>query len=91
VDFARRCSRRGELPIESFPDIFPAPPEATDVLAPVQQLVGELPQRQREVMQELALAGASVAETAVKLKMSRGAVYTAFHRALSALTAKLDR
>jgi RNA polymerase sigma-70 factor (ECF subfamily) len=91
VDFARRRSRRGELPIENFPDIFPAPTEEPDVLAPIQQLVGDLPQRQRQVIEEVALAGASVADTALKLNMSRGAVYVAFHRALGALTAKLER
>jgi RNA polymerase sigma-70 factor (ECF subfamily) len=91
VDFARRRSRRGELPIDSFPDIFPAPPEESDVLAPVQQLLGDLPRRQREVMQEMALAGTSAADTAVKLKMTRGAVYVAFHRAVRVLAARLDR
>jgi RNA polymerase sigma-70 factor (ECF subfamily) len=91
VDFVRRRSRRGALPLDSFPDIFPAPAAEPDILAPIQQFVGELPRRQREVLEELALAGASVADTAVKLKMSRGAVYVAFHRALGALTAKLER
>lgn len=91
VDFVRRRSRRGELPIEDFPDIFPAPPTQPDLSAPVQQLLGGLPRRQREVLEELALSGASVADTAVKLRMSRGAVYVAFHRGLAALTAKLER
>jgi hypothetical protein len=32
-----------------------------------------------------------VADTASKLKMSRGAVYVAFHRALATLTARFER
>ena len=91
VDFVRRRARRGELPIESFADIFPASPSEPEMVVPVQQLLGDLPRRQREVMEELALSGASVADTAVKLKMSRGAVYVAFHRAVAALTGKLER
>jgi RNA polymerase sigma-70 factor (ECF subfamily) len=57
----------------------------------VEQLLGSLPRRQREVVEELALSGTSVADTALKLKMSRGAVYVAFHRALAALTTRLER
>jgi RNA polymerase sigma-70 factor (ECF subfamily) len=91
VDFVRRRSRRGELPIEDFPDAFSVPPAEPDMSAPLQELVGGLPRRQREVVQELALSGNSVADTAVKLKMSRAAVYVAFHRALAALAAKLER
>jgi DNA-directed RNA polymerase specialized sigma24 family protein len=42
-------------------------------------------------VEELGLGGASVADTAMKLKMSRGAVYVAFHRGLAALSAKFER
>jgi RNA polymerase sigma-70 factor (ECF subfamily) len=90
VDFVRRRRRRGELPIEDFPDFASLPSEA-DITEPVRQLVGGLPRRQREVLEELALSGASVAETALKLKITRGAVYVAFHRAVTALSAKLER
>jgi len=91
VDFVRRRSRRSELSIENFEDIFPAAASEPDTYAPVERLLGDLPRRQREVVEELALSGTSVAETALKLKMSRGAVYVAFHRALAALTTKLER
>ena len=90
IDFVRRRSRRGELPIDDFPDIFPAPPTQPDISTAIQKLLSDLPRRQREVMEELALSGASVADTAVKLRMSRGAVYVAFHRAVAALTARLE-
>jgi RNA polymerase sigma-70 factor (ECF subfamily) len=86
IDFVRRRSRRAELSIDDVPDLFAVPPAEPDPSVPLAQLLGDLPRRQREVMEELALAGASVADTAAKLKMSRGAVYVAFHRALAALS-----
>jgi RNA polymerase sigma-70 factor (ECF subfamily) len=91
VDFVRRRSRRSELPIEDFADVFHAESSEPEIYAPVEQLLGSLPRRQREVVEELALSGTSVADTALKLKMSRGAVYVAFHRALAALTTRLER
>jgi RNA polymerase sigma-70 factor (ECF subfamily) len=91
VDFVRRRHRRSELSIEDFADIFPTEPSEPSIYPRVERLLGDLPQRQREVIEELALSGTSVAETALKLKMSRGAVYVAFHRALATLTTKLER
>jgi RNA polymerase sigma-70 factor (ECF subfamily) len=91
VDFARRRHRRGELPLEDFPDIHPVAPVEPSFSAPIHRLVGGLPRRQREVVEELGLGGASVADTAMKLKMSRGAVYVAFHRGLAALSARFER
>jgi RNA polymerase sigma-70 factor (ECF subfamily) len=91
VDFLRRRTRRSELPIEDFPDIYPVMPTEPVLSRPIQELLSELPRRQREVVEELGLSGASVADTALKLKMSHGAVYVAFHRALAALTARSQR
>lgn len=88
VDFIRRRSRRNELPIDDFPDLCPVAPEEPVVPPPMHQLLGELPPRQREVVEQLGLSGASVADTALKLKMTPGAVYVAFHRALANLTAR---
>ena len=90
VDFVRR-RRRGELPLEDFPDIHPVAPVEPSFSTPLRHLLGGLPRRQREVVEELGLDGASVADTAMKLKMSRGAVYVAFHRGLAALSAKFER
>jgi RNA polymerase sigma-70 factor (ECF subfamily) len=91
VDFVRRRSRRSELPIDDFPDVSPVQPVEPGLAVPLGQLLGDLPRRQREVIEELALSGSSVTDTASKLKMSRGAVYVAFHRALAALTARFER
>jgi RNA polymerase sigma-70 factor (ECF subfamily) len=91
VDFVRRRSRRNELPIADFPDIGVVQPVEPGISLPLGRLLGDLPRRQRQVMEELALTGASVADTASKLNMSRGAVYVAFHRALATLTARVER
>jgi RNA polymerase sigma-70 factor (ECF subfamily) len=91
VDFLRRRKRRNELPIDDFPDICPIMPTEPVITPPMQELLTELPRRQREVIEELGLGGASVADTAVKLKMSHGAVYVAFHRGLAALSARSER
>jgi RNA polymerase sigma-70 factor, ECF subfamily len=90
IDFVRRRSRRSELPIDDFPDVFPAPQPEADITGPLHQALVELPRRQREVIEELAVGGASVADTAMKLRMSRGAVYVAFHRALATISAKMS-
>jgi len=88
IDFARRRRRRGEVPIEEVAGSLPAEAPAAPSAVPLQRLLNELPQRQREVVESLAVAGASVGETADKLNMSRGAVYVAFHRGLAALALK---
>ena len=48
-----------------------------------------LPQRQRDVLQSIAVDSASIKETAAKLSMSEGAVRVALHRGLTSLAAKL--
>ena len=49
-----------------------------------------LPARQRDVLQLIAVEGASIKDTAAKLTMSEGAVRVAMHRELASL-AKLRR
>lgn len=91
VDFVRRRGRRAERTIEDLPDIFAAPSAEPRVEgANIERLLVGLPSRQRAVIEEVALGGASVAETASKLQMSHGAVYVAFHRALAKLRAALE-
>jgi RNA polymerase sigma-70 factor (ECF subfamily) len=91
VDFVRRRRRRGELPLDDFPDIHAVAPVEPSFATALRHLLDDLPRRQREVVEELGLSGASVADTAMKLKISRGAVYVAFHRGLAALSAKFER
>ena len=87
LDFVRRRSRRDETSIEPFAEVFAAPEPQPDNSIQVQRMLGELPRRQREVVEQLAVGGASVADAASKLKMSRGAVYVSFHRGLATLSA----
>jgi RNA polymerase sigma-70 factor (ECF subfamily) len=48
-----------------------------------------LPQRQRDVLQSIAVDSASIKETAAKLSMTEGAVRVALHRGLSGLAGRL--
>ena len=89
IDVARRRGRAAELPIEDFAEILASPQPAPDQAIPVDQVLQQLPRRQRQVVQALALDGATVRETASRLKISPGAVYTALHRGLAALAMKL--
>ena len=59
------------------------------VAGEISNLLQTLPQRQREVLQSIAVDGASIKDTSAKFAMSEGAVRVALHRALSGLTAKL--
>jgi RNA polymerase sigma-70 factor, ECF subfamily len=88
LDFVRRRGRKQEVPVEQVADTLPAPATAPDLGAPLERFLEELPQRQRQVVQSLAVEGASVPETAMKLNMTHGAVYVAFHRGLAALAVK---
>lgn len=92
IDTLRKRGRRVFVDIDDFADMLPAEP-------PREQLpAGEagvhllsLPQRQREVLQSVAIDSASIRETAAKLSMSEGAVRVALHRGLASLAAKLRR
>jgi RNA polymerase sigma-70 factor, ECF subfamily len=88
LDMARRRTRRIEVPVDEVADTLPAPQAPPDHSVPLQRFLYELPRRQRQVVEALAMRGASVQETAERLRMSRGAVYVAFHRALAALALK---
>jgi Sigma-70, region 4. len=64
-------------------------PQETASAGEVAAQLGTLPQRQRDVLQSIAVEAASIKDTAAKLSMSEGAVRVALHRGLAALTAKL--
>ena len=89
IDVARRRGRAAELPIEDFVETLASPQPAPDGAISVDRVLQQLPRRQRQVVQALALDGATVRETASRLKISPGAVYTALHRGLAALAMKL--
>jgi RNA polymerase sigma-70 factor (ECF subfamily) len=74
------------VPIEGLEDVLPAGEERPPVKArDVQPYVDALPDRQRDVMRCILQEEISIRETAVRLKISEGAVRVALHRGLAAV------
>ncbi|SDR47396.1 RNA polymerase sigma-70 factor, ECF subfamily [Rhizobiales bacterium GAS191] len=86
IDALRRRGHRTETPIETVIDSLAAE-EASDGLGrhDLDRLLAKLRDQQRDIVRSVALDGASIRETAERLKMSEGAVRVALHRALKAL------
>ncbi|MFS8037547.1 sigma-70 family RNA polymerase sigma factor [Xanthobacter sp. AM11] len=88
VDHLRRRGRRVEVPVEDFADILPAPEERPDTAASdVQRHLALLPEKQQAVLRAVAVDGASIGETAERMRMTQGAVRVALHRAFASLAA----
>ncbi|MDE2379267.1 sigma-70 family RNA polymerase sigma factor [Bradyrhizobium sp.] len=90
IDALRRRGRRVFVNIDDFAEVLPG--EAREETASANEVaaqLGTLPQRQRDVLQSIAVDAASIRDTAAKFSMSEGAVRVALHRGLAALTAKL--
>ena len=90
IDALRRRGRRIFVDIDDFAETLagePAPETASagEVAAHLQTL----PERQRDVLQSIAVESASIKDTARKFSMSEGAVRVALHRGLASLTARL--
>lgn len=91
IDSLRRRGRRIELPVEDFADSLAAELEAPSLSgANVDRHLADLPAGQRKVVQEIAVDGRSIAETAATLAMTQGAVRVALHRGLARLADKLS-
>ncbi len=88
LDHARKSKERVSIPIEIVADMLPAPEADMTFTGSADRFLEKLPRRQREVVQALALDGASIRDAAARLKMSEGAVRVALHRGLAALAAK---
>jgi RNA polymerase sigma-70 factor, ECF subfamily len=90
IDALRRRGRRIFVDIDDFAETLPGEPAAETVPASeISAQLQSLPERQREVLQSIAVDSASIKDTATKFAMSEGAVRVALHRALANLTAKL--
>ena len=88
IDAFRRRGRRIDVPIDDVINSL-ATPEATadsDVKL-LGRLLSQLKDNQREIVTAISLEGASVRQTADRVKMSEGAVRVALHRALRSLAA----
>ena len=90
IDALRRRGRRVFVNIDDFAETLPGEaPQETASAGEVAAQLDTLPQRQRDVLQSIAVESTSIRDTAAKLSMTEGAVRVALHRGLAALTAKL--
>jgi RNA polymerase sigma-70 factor, ECF subfamily len=92
IDNLRRRGSRVELPVEDFAEVLaaeegPEPGRDSDVSRSLETL----PARQREVVQSIAVDGASISEAASRLKMNEGAVRVALHRGLASLARRFGQ
>ncbi len=85
IDNMRRRGFRTELSIEDFAEILPAEEAEAVSERDVTRSLEALPEGQRKVVRSIAIDGASIADTALKLNMSEGAVRVSLHRGLGAL------
>lgn len=92
IDALRKRGRRVFVDIDDLAEVLPAEPPREQLAAgEITMHLEKLPQRQREVLQSIAVDSASIRETAAKLAMSEGAVRVALHRGLASLAAWLRR
>lgn len=90
IDHLRRRGRRTEVPVEDFAELLAAPEERPGTEAEdVERHLALLPDKQRSVIRSIAVEGASVGETAERMKMTQGAVRVTLHRAFASLSARL--
>lgn len=90
LDLARQRYKQSEAVIASALDraeTTEAEEEPHSMIL-VERHVEGLPKQQRNVVRALVLEGASVQETATRLKISKNTVYVTLHRAIKGLVAK---
>jgi RNA polymerase sigma-70 factor, ECF subfamily len=89
IDAMRRRGRRIDVPIDDFAETLAADEDEPSLIGLyIDRNLETLPSGQRKVVEAIAVSGASIAETAETLSMSRGAVRVALHRGLAALAAR---
>lgn len=92
VDALRRRGRRAEVAIDDLAELLPASDtEPSMIVFDVGRHLDSLPKSQRNAVRAIAVEGASVGETALRLKMTEGAVRVALHRGLAALASMFNR
>ena len=92
IDALRRRGRRVFVNIDDFSETLAGEPaEETVPAREVAAHLQTLPERQRDVLQSIAVDSASIKATAARLSMSEGAVRVALHRGLATLTARLRK
>jgi len=89
IDAIRRRGYRAYVPIDDVMETLAADAEEpTPLPGRLDAHLQSLPERQQSVVRAISLDGASIRETAARLKMSEGAVRVALHRGLAALSVK---
>jgi RNA polymerase sigma-70 factor (ECF subfamily) len=90
IDALRRRGRRTDVPVDDLAEILAAEASESSMLVyDVDRHLDSLPKGQRNAVRAIAVDGASIAEAAVRLSMTTGAVRVALHRGLAALATKL--
>jgi RNA polymerase sigma-70 factor (ECF subfamily) len=90
IDALRKRGRRVFVDIDDFSETLPSEPPAEPLpTVDIASHLGDLPPRQRDVLQSIAVENASIRQTAEKLSMTEGNVRVALHRGLASLAAKL--
>ena len=86
-DLARQRYKQSEAAVASALDLTETTEEPRSMIL-VERHVEGLPKQQRNVVRALVFEGASVQETANRLKISKNAVYVTLHRAAKGLATK---
>lgn len=86
IDFLRRRGERAHVDIADLAETLPEPEDpSTDAAFASRRAMQRLPARDREIVESIAIQGASARETGDRLGLSEGAVRVALHRALKSL------
>ncbi|QIG50328.1 sigma-70 family RNA polymerase sigma factor [Nordella sp. HKS 07] len=87
IDQMRRRGHRTQVPIETVAESLAAEEQPALDGYDVGRMLENLNEKQRDVVRSLAVEGASVRQTAERLKMTEGAIRVTLHRAVKALAA----
>lgn len=90
IDFWRRRRVRRHVPLDDVADtLWIDADHQGEVNADLDRLLGDLPDRQEQLVRSVRIQGLSLAEAGDRLGISEGAAKVSFHRALKALMAKV--
>ena len=88
IDSLRRRGRHVDVPIDDVMTTLEASEQAGSLdRLEAEHMLQRLRDPQRDIVRSISIEGAEIRETAVRLKMTEGAVRVALHRALKSLAA----
>jgi RNA polymerase sigma factor (sigma-70 family) len=88
IDAFRRRGRRIHIPIEDVMDKLQSEEPMHDIgMRDIDVLLARLTCQQQEIVKSISIGGASITETAKRLKITEGALRVSLHRALKKLGA----